>query len=395
MILAASTERSIGLVVAVIVAGAFAAYVLANVLRSGKAEIGSEIELAPNRKPYFDDDELETKKLDLALFAGVATLAVIALALPLYWLGEPGRQEGFANFTDNQFAFRGGNLYEEQCSRCHGPEGVGGVADYSLADDTGLFIAPTDGWIAPALNNIFSRFDEDEVLWILNYGRPQSPMPAWGLPGGGPLTEQQLETLIEYLKSIQLSPDEMAAEVTTGLRQAVAERARAEDPAIEEAAVAVEEVLADPDAEAADAEAARDALNALLDDFIANLPSEERGELLFSNSIGAGSYSCARCHTAGNSFGAAGILADHPELEGLITPEVPGGGGYGPALNNGATVRQFDSAAAQETFISAGCAEGQRYGNNGVCDGGGQMPGFADMLTPEQIADIVAYERGL
>ena len=35
----------------------------------------------------------------------------------------------------------------------------------------------------------------DEVKFILNYGRPFSPMPAWGAPGGGPLTDQQLENL--------------------------------------------------------------------------------------------------------------------------------------------------------------------------------------------------------
>ncbi|MFM8016269.1 MAG: hypothetical protein ACKPCO_09430, partial [Actinomycetota bacterium] len=32
-------------------------------IRSSRAEIGSEIELAANRKPYYDDEVLEGKKL--------------------------------------------------------------------------------------------------------------------------------------------------------------------------------------------------------------------------------------------------------------------------------------------------------------------------------------------
>ena len=35
-----------------------------------------------------------------------------------------------------------------------------------------------------------------------------TPMPAWGAPGGGPLTEQQLDNVIAYLYSIQLSSDD-------------------------------------------------------------------------------------------------------------------------------------------------------------------------------------------
>ena len=72
IILAASTQRTIGLVIAVVVAVGFSVYVLFN-LRQGRKEIGAEVELAPNRKPYYDDDTLETKRLDIALAGGVAT----------------------------------------------------------------------------------------------------------------------------------------------------------------------------------------------------------------------------------------------------------------------------------------------------------------------------------
>ena len=40
-------------------------------------------------------------------------------------------------------------------------------------------------WNAPALNNVFYRFDRDEVTYIITYGRPGSPMSAWGFPAAG------------------------------------------------------------------------------------------------------------------------------------------------------------------------------------------------------------------
>ena len=56
-------------------------------------------------------------------------------------------------------------------------------------------------WFAPALNTVLYRFTADEVRFILNYGRTFSPMSAWGTIGGGPMNEQQIETIIAYLRS--------------------------------------------------------------------------------------------------------------------------------------------------------------------------------------------------
>ena len=55
-------------------------------------------------------------------------------------------------------------------------------------------------WKAPALNTVLLRYSREEVRYILTYGRPFSPMPAWGVKGGGPLNDQQLQNLIDYLE---------------------------------------------------------------------------------------------------------------------------------------------------------------------------------------------------
>ena len=71
-------------------------------------------------------------------------------------------------------------------------------------------------WKAPALNTLMSRHTEDEVLHVLNYGR-NGVMPAWGGGGGGPLTDQQLEEIIFYLRSVQISEDEIRSQVDSGV----------------------------------------------------------------------------------------------------------------------------------------------------------------------------------
>jgi mono/diheme cytochrome c family protein len=421
-VLAVSIQRSIGLTVAVIVLLGFAAYALVNVFRSGRREVGSEIELAPNRKPYLSDEELETKKLDVALFAGVATLAVIALALPLYWLGEPGRQDGRVAFTTLQFGDRGRDSFEERCSGCHGAEGVGGVASYVVTDENSRFVA-SSSWTAPALNTIFSRYSPETVTEILQYGRPQSPMPAWGILGGGPLTDQQLEELIVYLQRIQLDPtvEEDRATIDEQINEGVLEVAREKvqelDPAlteaVEAAATAAEEAniaktaadeagdddaaaeaQAAADAARADGEAARAAIDAAAEAYVADATPEQLGELLFANPAAGGSYGCARCHTAGRSWNKDGLIEANPNLAGLLEPEAPGCGGFGPSLCGGHLAAQFATPQSQAAFITGGCSTGIRYGRDGYCDSG-QMPGFGGILAREQIDAIVAYERGL
>jgi len=180
MIAVTTSQRAFGLVIAAIVAIGFIVWLITN-LRSGRKEAGSEIELAANRKEYLSDAELEGKKLNLALFSAAGLLAVIAVVLPLYWLGEPGRMSGAKEDYQEIFVERGLDTYENgaQCVNCHGGAGVGGVAPFVVNDQNGQFVAQVN-WIAPALNNVLYRYNEDQVRYILNYGRPGTPMAAWG-----------------------------------------------------------------------------------------------------------------------------------------------------------------------------------------------------------------------
>src|SRR5688572_14990361 len=223
-VLAASTVKSIGALIAVVVVIGFVWYAAVNI-RAGRDEIGSEIELAPNRKPYYDDEALEGPRLTRALSTGLVLLAVVAVGLPLYWLNEPGRQDGAVEMFDQTFINRGARLFAPtaeggyDCAGCHGGmEGSGGVKDFTLTNADGDFVA-TVNWQAPAINTVLLRYSVEEVREILVYGRPGTPMPAWGEEGGGALTTQQIDELIAYLESIQITSDEAKAEVEAALRE--------------------------------------------------------------------------------------------------------------------------------------------------------------------------------
>ncbi len=307
MLLFAVSFRAIGMTVFGLVMVVFVLGAIRNIF-AARSELGSEVEVAPNRKPYYDDEVLEGPKLDGALSFALVMLGILALALPFYWLAEPGRQEGAVDAYQLNFESRGEDLYTvgAQCVNCHAAGGVGGGAAYVLQDGDGQFIANAT-WSAPALNNVLLRYSKEEVTYILNYGRPGSPMAAWGTPGGGPLTTQQVETIIEYIGTFQLQSLDPIDIVAAG---------GPEDDDAESAAAweAADGVTAD--------------LRAEVDRSIADGEFATVGEAVFNlgfySGYGGGSYSCGRCHTAGWSLG--------PDVAPqAVEPGVAGCGGGDPS----------------------------------------------------------------
>ena len=293
----------------------------------GKArpEVGAEIELAPNRKPYYDDEELEGPRLDRFLTFALVLLGVTAVALPLYWLAEPGRQADPIKRFEAIFASRGEEEFDANCSSCHGQGATGGVAAYVLQDKAGNFLANVT-YNAPALNNALLRFDRDEVQYVLDHGRAFSPMQPWSTVGGGSMNAQQTKNIIDYLESITITSDEAHEQVAEGL-EAMRER----------------------------------------------YPSASEGELLFNLQANSGSYSCARCHTQGWSYGRPGPT---------------GSGAFGPKLYS--VVDKFNSVEDLQDFLSEGCELGALYGRQSQCKSG-QMPAFGEVYTAEQLEAVAEY----
>ncbi|MFZ6005845.1 MAG: c-type cytochrome [Actinomycetota bacterium] len=375
-VLAASTVKSIGAVIAVLTGIGFVWYVAANI-RAGRDEVASEIELAPNRKPYYDDEGLEGPRLTKALSTGLVLLGVVAVGLPLYWLNEPARQEGAIELFDDIFVSRGSKLFAPtpegglNCAGCHGAEGVGASAPYTLTDTDAEFVA-TVTWQAPALNTVLLRFSIDELRDILVYGRPGTPMPAWGEAGGGPLTPQQIDELIAYIASIQITSDEAKAEIEGQLRK---ELGLAKDAAIDYNDPAVGKAI----------------FNLGLD-----------------SGFAGGGYSCARCHTKGASIVKGSQKPEDADLSDY-TGFPDGSGAFGFSLAESVVPRQFLTLDELISFLRKGSQFGALYGQRG--QGSGRMPGFGDnpdddddphddaeddgMFTDGMLKAVACYEASL
>ena len=374
MTVLASFQRNVGLILAPLVIIGFVIYLLVNI-RKARPELGSELELAPNRKPYYDDEVLEGPRLDRYLTMALVLVGVSAVGLPLYWLAEPGRQSGAIDNFQETFVSRGADLFASteqggfNCAGCHGgDQALGGEVPYTLTeyefDENGEVVRDEEGnpettlrqvsWRAPALNTVGLRMTEDQIRQVLVYGRPYSPMPAWGIEGGGPMNEQQIDNLIDYLQSIAISPEEA--------QQQAQEQAEAE---VDRLATLQSRLRDERAAENPDVDQI-----ALLERQISYNQPATLGAALFN-------LNCARCHTAGWSYDE---------------PEAPGGGAMGPSLYN--VLTQFPDEQEHYEWVANGTEIGEQYGQYGQNDAG-QMPFFSGELSREQIQAIVNYEREL
>ena len=351
----ADTTTSVAWLILIVAVLGWTIYLVDNI-RRGRAEIGSEIYLAANRKPYYDDDILEGKKIERTQLIGIAFLAVITVALPLYWILEPSREAGATVYFQHKFESWGSDLFTPtaeggyNCAGCHGGmKGSGGVSGYAITDSNTNEVKLVN-WKAPAIDTLFYRYSESEVRFILEYGRPFSPMSPWGLAGGGPLNEQQIQTLIEYVQSIQI-PREGCTNPN-------------DDPRLCDGGHLPKSKQAEIQAEA--------------ERLVANDTYKTLGEALFNLDLGSGNFSCARCHTKGYSYG---------------DPQVTGGGAFGPNLTGGSAVRQFPNQSDMLDFLKSGSELGKRYGEQG--QGSGRMPAFGGVYTETQLTSIIEYVRGL
>ena len=368
---AVANAQKVGAGIVITLLVVWAVFLLVHLRKAGPVP-GSEIELAPNRRPYHEDEILEGPHLERVLFMALILLVVSAVGLPLYWLKEPGRQDHAKAGFSRRSVHRGGALFLPSdspkhgahfgCAVCHGGAGQGASASYTLKNFLGNANQVT--WSAPALNTVALRYSKDTIRTVLVYGRANTPMPAWGVKGGGPMNDQQIDDLVNYLYA---PPDQDGIALTSAEAQ--------EQSATAEATARVK--------------ALGDVTSVEAKKYLKPDGEFNTGYYLFDT------Y-CGRCHTKGWSY-------DKPELIG--------GGGYGPALTDGRMVRQFPNPADHIDFITIGAEYGKPFGSNGIGQGapdraagiedsglakaGGGMPYFGKMLSAEQITAIVEYERSL
>lgn len=117
---------------------------------------------------------------------GIALMAIMVLAFPIYRLAEPNRRAEAAEARTTELAEQGDHLFELTCAACHGTDGGGGQD-------------------APTLNaKEFLQFATDEQIASLTAtGVPGSEMSPYSLDFGGPFTQEQITALTTYLRSLE------------------------------------------------------------------------------------------------------------------------------------------------------------------------------------------------
>jgi mono/diheme cytochrome c family protein len=265
-------------------------------------------------------------------------------------------------------------------------------------------------WAAPNLQFAPLRYSRAQLTQIITYGRPGTPMPAWGVASGkGALQTQSIKDLVNYVESLATTSDKaQAADASetqscgpnekVNNRAACVGRKQLEDPATRAAA---DKWVTDAQADLAAATAARDVApadqRATYDKLVAEkqetlqaaqgwqqtTQSPTDGAISFANN-------CARCHTRGWSY------FDASDPEANPPPGIMGGGAYGPNLTGGDVNNQFPPPTGEAelfSWISIGVPANEAYGIRGISSG--RMPHFGAVLTKQQIEEIMAYERTL
>ena len=185
-------------------------------------------------RPAPPDEELEGPRLQRVMVGGLVATLATAVFIPVYWLPEKQRQEAFEHRFEEHSLERGQLVFSapppleedipasefkaeekalalgQACSNCHGSPGtLGEEPDENVA--AGGFGNPpfrdpisdeVIAYVAPPLNNVFTRWDEEVVRFTIERGRPGTDMPAWGVEYGGSMTQMMVDDVIAWLKTL-------------------------------------------------------------------------------------------------------------------------------------------------------------------------------------------------
>jgi mono/diheme cytochrome c family protein len=128
----------------------------------------------------------DARALESYRVAGLVCMAILILAFPLYRMGEPARRAAARESMREQNIDLGGELFGLHCQSCHGTAGRGGRSGPTLA-----------------AKEFLDSVTDEQLRWLIAAGIPGTTMPAYDLDHGGPLTLQEIDQLVVYLRSLE------------------------------------------------------------------------------------------------------------------------------------------------------------------------------------------------
>ena len=131
---------------------------------------------------YSSDPEIN-RSTNRVMLWGVLLLGAMVLVFPLYLAFEPSAREDAREENLASLASEGESVWEFNCASCHGTEGQGGTA--------------------PALNSeqFLEAGTDEQIASLVSVGVPGTPMSAFGQDFAGPLTSEQVESVVTFIRS--------------------------------------------------------------------------------------------------------------------------------------------------------------------------------------------------
>jgi mono/diheme cytochrome c family protein len=131
------------------------------------------------------DDEGLRRSLAWWMWFGVVVLIIMVAAFPVYRTVDARRRSDALTAQQAALVSSGAHLWALNCASCHGDHG--------------------QGVTAPALNSqqFLGSVTDEQVRRIMSVGISGTAMPAWSNEFGGPLTDQELASVVAYLRSLE------------------------------------------------------------------------------------------------------------------------------------------------------------------------------------------------
>jgi mono/diheme cytochrome c family protein len=167
------------------------------------------------------DADLEKPLLEKLQAWMLVSIIFLAVWIPIQWVREPKQNLADEKTSVAESVVRGRMTTEQfeegvnelgfGCIRCHGDGLTGGVNFFK-----GQFVSP------PNLTDVCGRLTFDQIAETIREGRAGTDMPSWSIRSAGPLDDQQINDLLEYIVSIQSIPKDSKDNLCTNPPQGTA-----------------------------------------------------------------------------------------------------------------------------------------------------------------------------
>ncbi len=155
--------------------------------------------------------------IDSRILVGIVAVLISISTLIIIAVNEPDRQAEFKGAFAGRSVETGAGLYEEFCSPCHGDKGQG-IEGRAPNINSQYFFSP-DGRRKEL--NYLGTMDAYITLTIAG-GRPAQStsgpwaenMPTWSVDYGGPLRNDQIDSIADYILSWEEYAPDLNAEPT-------------------------------------------------------------------------------------------------------------------------------------------------------------------------------------